>query len=393
MRTKSFILCFQAGLLLQAAGIDTPALWNYAHPEARVLVGIDFQKARVSPAGKLMMRQVSTQLPKNPNADLLDAVDRVLVSAPVPPTGGLTEDSPFLIAIQGKLPPLRVKKMMAQGTGIERFRGADLYVPPKSAKSEVVLAMVNESLWLMGDRPSVEQVLEAVQTNGSSRPAPDLVERASAMAAVNEFWVVAMPPREAIVAATKASGPNPGVAMPGMKFLEDIENMDLGVSLQRGLGLNLGLGMRTEESARMLSGMAQMGAGMAVQEVAKTNPELAGILRSLRFVPEKNLVRMRLDVSVAQLQRGMSSMAASMAKSGPKSIEDFLGMRPGGRPSLGGFSPPPQTPPVAQSWPAAAPSAPPAPPPKPVVPEKRTIRIVGLEDGTREVSYMSGGKQ
>jgi hypothetical protein len=116
---------------------------------------------------------------------------------------------------------------------------------------------------------------------------------------------------------------------------------------------------------------------------------LAKLLRALDVRAEGSVVRIRFDVSAAQLDRTLTQMEAAAAETGRRTLESLLGVQPSGQL-------PPGLRPAVKGFPAAsaATARPPAPAPEvPAVPQKRTIRIVGADDGEKEVTYMTGGRR
>ncbi|MGC4054165.1 MAG: hypothetical protein QM757_34195 [Paludibaculum sp.] len=357
-----------------AAKLADLNLWLYVHPSTNMLAGIDWQKAKTSPTGRMFARQFAAQASKfqasGPALALLDNVDRILVST----NGQAASESgqpPIVVALEGRVDRALMKKMMPPGTALERFKGADLLVPPASKEPEMLAALVNDRLVLIGDRDSLGRVLEA---NSGTRNV-ELLERATALSSQCEIWLVS-----AVAPSVAAGG-----SMPNMKQLDDIESMDFGIALQKGLGIRANLVTKDEESAKGLATMTQLIASMASQQ-SKDSPELASLARSLMVKADGMKVQIQLDVPLAQLERGVMQMRASAATTGKRTLESFLGMQPSGqmppglRPAMKGFPESSAAAPVTVAVPAA-----------PAVPQKRTIRISGMDDGPKEITYTTGG--
>lgn len=347
-------------------------LWQYVHPDTNMLMGLDWQRAKTSGTGRMFARQFATKAggfsASGPAMALLDNVDRILIS-----TNGQTavepNQPPVVIALDGRIDRAQLKKMMPVGTALERFKGADLLVPPRSKEPEMLAAVVSDRIVLIGDRDSLGRVLES----GAGTRNVDLLERATALSAKCEFWLVsAVPPSMAA-----------GGAMPGMKQLDDVESMDLGVALQHGLGIQANLVTKSEDSAKSMATMVQLLAAMAGQR-AKDAPELASVARNLTVKTEGLKVQIQMDVPLAQLERGMVQMRAAAATGGKRTLESFLGMQPSGN-LPEGFRP------AANGLPQSAAMAPVTVAQPPTPPQKRTIRISGLDDGPKEITYTSGG--
>lgn len=349
-------------------------MWLYVHPSTNMLAGIDWQKAKNSPTGRMFARQFAAQAGKlqgaGPAMALLDSVDRILIST----NGQVASESgqpPIVVALEGRIDRAQMKKMMPPGTALERFKGADLLVPPATKEPEMLAAIVNERLVLIGDRDSLGRVLEA----GSGTRNVELLERATALSAQCEIWLVS-----AVSPSVAAGG-----SMPNMKQLDDIESLDFGIALQKGLGIRANLVTKDEESAKGLATMTQLIASMASQQ-SKDSPELASVARNLVVKADGMKVQIQLDVPLAQLERGVVQMRASAATAGKRTLESFLGMQPSGQM-------PPGLRPAVKGFPESVAAAPVtvAAPVVPAVPQKRTIRISGMDDGPKEITYTSDG--
>jgi hypothetical protein len=302
---------------------------------------------------------------------LLDRTERVLVTAPVFDGDRMMKDAPVLIVAEGAYDKAEFKKLMPVGTAVERFKGADLYLPPKSANDEeLLMAHVGDRFALFGTRETLAMALEG----GGGVRDQALLERATRMASQCEFWIVAVAPPSAL-APSSAKGP---------KQMEDIESMDLGIALSKGLGVRLNMEMKTVESAQGMAMIAQLLGAMAAKE-SKNSGELASALRGMKVVTEGKTLKMALDVSEAQLQASLVKMETVAADAGRRTLESFLGMT-----SPSSQQAAVQTPAVQEGGVAMA-APPPAPPPPP---QKRTIRILGLEEGEKEITYKTGqGRQ
>lgn len=336
-------------------------LWNYTHPDAKVLIGIDWQRAKSSPAGQMIRRQLqATALPPvaaGKGLELFDSVQRILISAPGELSGN-TGESPVLIALEGRLNPAALRKSMIPGTAVERFRGHDLLIPPRGQKQDLIACLVSDTLTLLGDRPSIELAL--AEPSGLRDGA--LRDRAQQMAFQSEIWMIAdAPPMKSA----------PGdAANPLAAGLNDLKTMDFGLSLAKGLGLRMNLEFPDAAAAQQMALGAQVLTSMMVGGPS-TPPELAKIARALQVEQVGAKLKMTLDIPIDVLEKGVIQAKSGFAESGPAAIEGLLGIRPAPGPVAG----------------VRAPAAPPVP----REPVKRTIRIVGAEGGDKEITYTSGG--
>jgi hypothetical protein len=342
------------------------SLWRYVHPEAKLIAGLEWAKAKQSPVGKILTNALPakggiSKVEFSQGMEFLESLDRFILSSPSMEGLGESDQPPaLLIAMQGKIDRAVLKKSLPDGTAVERFKGVDLYVPPAGKKSEeMLLAVVSDTLALAGDRTSIATALD-------SPGAPldqQLMERAVHLAANCEFWLV--------------SNTVPGMASPdapqALRQLEDMESLDMGVFLAKGLGLDMSMKMKTVESAQGMSMMTQLMMGMMAGQAGSPQSELARAMKGLKVTQQGTQVRVALDIPTSTLQRGVLQARQSFEQAGRRTLESILS---GQSVSLAS----------AQPQRSIAPE-PPLPPPAPRTPVKKTIRIVGLESGDREISY------
>lgn len=360
-----------------------PSLWQYLHPGTKTIVGIDWQRAKASGTGKMISRQLAQSggIKSTANGmEVLELVDRVLISTSGrPSTPGQMPQA--VIAIQGKLNRETLQKLAPKGTAIQKFKGADLFVPLNSKADDPLVALVSEQFALMGDRESLALVLDG-QGTGSAEA--ELVGRAMQLAADCEVFVVS---RESLA---EAAGPS-AEGTPAMKQLQDIEAVDLGISLAKGLGLKGAIVSKDPASAQSLAMMTQLFTTMAASDPKQANSELGRIARGLKVSTEGKTVQLSLDIPLAQLERGVVQLRASAKEFGTKTLESLVGVspKPGSIPGLR----PAASPQLAQASVQQGQQEAPVRPKGPEPPVKRTIKIVGLDAGDKEISYQSTGTQ
>jgi hypothetical protein len=345
------------------AAAPEPTLWQYIHPDAKLLMGIDLLKAKTSPTGKMLAKQFqSVAGAQVSGTEFLEMADRILASSPGAEQG---THPAMVVAVEGRMDRARLRKMLAEGTAVERYRGVDLLVPPKRKNTDMLMAIVSDKIGLMGDRASIEQALDS----GARRSESPLIARAQELAANNEIWLV----------STVSPAAAAGDMLPGPKQLEDVDSMDLGLNLQQGLGLNLVLGMKSDEAAQSLAAMAQAFTVLASQN-SKQNPQMAQLVKSLKIQSDKSNVRVSMQVTLAQLERGVTEMRAGMQTTGKRTLDSLIGAQPS-----------------ANAWPsgltASAPVTPKVVAAEPPVPKTRTIKIVGLDNGEKEITYTTGAQR
>ncbi|MCX7603202.1 MAG: hypothetical protein N2036_03920 [Bryobacteraceae bacterium] len=339
--------------------------WKLVHPGANWILGVDWVRARNSPAGRILARQFQGAESRLETSGLglqaVTSVDRIIASGVGLEMKDSADSQGLVVAIEGSIDRAKLKKSMPPGTAMERLRGADLYVPPGSKPGEPLIAVHGTRWMLIGDRPSLALILEG---KGGARDA-SLYGRAARLAMEAEIWL-------AVADTARALG-----TVPVRGPLDSLRAMDLLVSLQRGLRLQAALTADSAESARMLAGMFRVAAPASGQDAGAW-------LKRIQVGMKGNQVIAALDIPAAELEAGMEQARAAALELGKRALESAL--------SGGALSP--------QNAASPASAANPSPPSvatnrnqAPPAPRVHTIRIVGLEEGMREIQYTapSGG--
>ena len=294
MPTMRGLVLLLAGTLVpwMAAGGQQAGLtgdpWRLVHPQAKWILGVDWGRARNSAAAQILQRQFAgaqtTLSSTGMGLGALTSVERIIASGLA--LEGAMKEAPegFIVAIEGKIDRSRLKKELPPGTAMEKFRGADLFVPPKAKPNEPLLAVVGDGLMLMGDRKALNLVLSG---KGGVLDA-DLAGRAARLASESEIWIAATVPPEK--QPQRAGNPDP---------LQGLERVEMGISLRDGLRLTALLAADTEQSAQNMAGLAQFAGMMGGENSA------ASWLRQLRVVQKGKEVALSMDVPAKDLERSM----------------------------------------------------------------------------------------
>src|ERR1700681_2481995 len=119
-----------------ASAQTDPALLRFVPSDAKALISIDWKRVRQSHVGT-MIRQKWVDGSAIPGIELLDQVDRVVISSPARnPSDASPEDAPLLVVVGGHFDLARVRDILsAQGSKPQIFTTVQVYRPQgKSGK-------------------------------------------------------------------------------------------------------------------------------------------------------------------------------------------------------------------------------------------------------------------
>jgi hypothetical protein len=332
MRSLKALALTAAVLLapLAAGQTQQPAPdWRFADPGAQLIGGLDVHGLLDSPLVKSALDQAAAKMGDaatlmRMTLGTLSGVSQVYFSIT-----GRKEDADGLMMVKGTLTDAAVRAFM-QGGGIAGMGDAG----PKPAQPKVDMARVDATTVLVGSPALLGAAVRRLQ-----RPAPaasPLLARAKTLAAGNDFWIGGTLPDIPVVALIGGG----------------IKGLALGLSLQHDLRLQVSLDMATAELAKQMAAQVRK----SVDEASRNQPGLDTKL-------EAKVVGTTLNItSTVDGDQILKTLAEKLQDgvSGPGALF-------GGGPT--------------KTATTAAPSEPAAPP------QPRTVKIFGLDDGTREVPF------
>ena len=310
-----------------------PLNWELGHADATVLLGADIRSFRASQAGQSVNSQMQQMQKAGPimfpftGLQVLGDIDKIFLSSPGNKTAASKENPPFLLVLEGTFPEDHLR--LFRSGPIHLYCAIKIYGPSKSTNPS--LAIPDEHTILVGDEKSIR---DAIDRHGRKIGAPSpLLERAAALAAKNDMWLIA---RDSISNLQPA-----GVAVNPMAA--EVEGVEAGISARDGFVLELSIDTKTEAAARQLAQL--LSSQLETALATKLDREQSAILmRSFRISSEGNRMALNFSLSKDELEQRMREM---------------------------------------QSSPRAFTSPSPAPAPKSNTP--RTVKIYGLDEGVREI--------
>lgn len=322
---RAFLLAL---LLVPGLGFcqsSTPAYWRFAPSDPALLIGVDWRQASQSGLSGLAPRSM-TALPAG--LEFADEIGTLLLSAE---PGVKTGKERFLAIVSGKFNEAKLRAAAAaEGVKPVRCRGVDLF---SSGGTDV--AVVEGWVLLAGDGASVRA---AIERGAEAQPRESSIwRRAAGLSTAYTIWIASDSLQELQSAA------------PAGSLFTQVSSIDGGIALQRGMEMAFDLTTPSEASAGALAA--------AIQAALADGPQ--SVLRDLAVRPEGAIVKVSAALDAGKVEAGLKEMLAGGVTES-RSLMDW--MRQSGSHARG----------VAQ-----------APPP----PQRKTIRIVGLEEGTREIPY------
>jgi hypothetical protein len=346
--------------LIAASQTARVAKWTIlplAHPEARLLIGLDWRRVQDSPLGPLVLQQVKKGgHPLLGFLDSIENIDKILVSSP----GGETGRSPLLVVGEGRFSLTKIRAMAkADGAVSRRYNDVELLVPPDATPFDLHFALLDGQTILFGDGSSVKGAIDRWQRADSLSDRNPLFFRAVTLSTTQEIWALVEKPAESLAS----------LGIPESDLAAQIEHLELGVSVSDMMNANFTIQTANPEAAETL------GTGLpALLQLAAVNyshqPSLTQVARRLKVVTENTRVKMGFSIDGKLLDQSLNELRAAAApplvtETNPVSAEQ------------------------QQASMAAAAGTPAAltVPNHPSQPVRRVVRIVGMEDGVKEIPY------
>ena len=329
---------------LYVSGQSDPSPWRFVYPNAKALIGNDWQRIRQTPEGAMLRdRWLNAGLAAAiPGSGLLDQVDRVVISSPGN-DGVETAEAPLLIAVQGHFDAAKVRQVFTRlGSKPQSYNSFQVYRPQGQDAKDMAYVLFDAGTILFGDAPSL---FAALDRNRFAAPEPEpgsIVARGAELDATYELWLVLTSP-------DILSNDRLAELLGGGEWTTDAQGFEAGVHLRSGLAADVTVRFASEAAAKRTA--AEMTRLTAVLAKDKDNPRLQDIARKLKFSSEGSATKISLRLSPQELATNMDAFAAP--HHAPAAAEKVVSPAP-----------------VAQA------------PVKPGV-----IRIEGLDDGPREIPF------
>lgn len=307
-------------LSASAAFAADSALLNLVMPEARMVAGIDVERARDSFFGKKILEQIDAKgaddLSKfaamtgfDPRRDLREIV--------IAATDANTKNPPALIVVRGTFDMGRINGFL-KTTGlapVETLNGVDLYTKV-DGKEEMGFAFLDGSTAVAGNKAGVRAAVQRRGGRGAAMTAETLA-KVQSMSQSNDIWMVTSIPVAELSNALPGGapgGPAPGM-MSGDAF-KGIEQAAMGIRFGAStMDLTAETVSRTEKDATSIADIVRFLATMV--QMNRDKPEVKGLataLDAMKLTTDARTTRLTISLPVADMEKMIEGTRKAPAK-------------------------------------------------------------------------------
>ncbi len=306
-------------IILSAAaafGADS-ALLNLVMPEARMVAGIDVERARDSFLGRKLMEQLDNGKEAgdfakfvamtgfDPRRDLKE----ILIATP----DANTKNPPALILVRGTFDMSRINGFL-KVAGIapaETISGIDFYTKPDT-KDDMGFAVLDGSLAIAGNKAVVRSALQRRSGSGSALTATTY-SKVQSLSRSNDIWMVTSIPVAELSGALPGGGAGPAGGMMGGDAFKGIEQAAMGLRFGADvMELTAETVSRTEKDATSIADVVRFLSTMV--QMNRDKPEVkafATALDAMKLTTDAKTTRLTISLPVAEMEKMMKSSAKS----------------------------------------------------------------------------------
>src|SRR5258708_2638573 len=347
-----FRLHLVTGLLVVAAPAIAsaqthPSLWRFVNPNAKATISIDWKHVRPAALGPLLLEKWVGGNAAIPGGEFLNDVDRFLIPSGGPRAGDEPSEPPVLIVIRGHfdLPSVR-KLLVTHGAKAQAFNSVPVYRPEGKTGKDMAFVLLDAQTIIIGDAQSVFAAVDRIAVPGAAADASPVLARAAVMDATYEVWALITTP--GALANDRLMG-----LLSGGEVGSNALGYDVGFSFRNGLSADASVLFESDSAAKRLASELHKVLKMAIKD-KMGEPAMLDLEKKLKITAEGNMVKIAMRVTPQELEKNAQIYAATHKQPAPTLADVRAVTKPGSEV------------------------------PKP---EKRVIRIEGLDEGTREIPY------
>lgn len=305
MRLQSTLLF----IILSASALFSadPALLNLVMPEARMVAGMDVERARDSFLGRKLMEQLDAKDAEfakfvamtgfDPRRDLKE----IIVATP----DANAKNPPALILVRGVFDTGRINGFLtvAGVAAKENLGGVDFYTKPNS-KDDVGFAIIDGTLALAGPREVVRAALNRRAATASGLTA-ETYSKVQTLSRANDIWAVtSIPMAEFSNAMPGGNQGAPGGMMGGDAF-KAIEQAAMGIRFgAEFLELTAETISKTEKDATSIADVVRFLSTMV--QMNREKPEVkafAAALDSMKLTTDAKTTTLTISLPMAEMEQ------------------------------------------------------------------------------------------
>lgn len=339
--------------LLPVAGVaqTEPAVWRFVPSNAKALISIDWGRLRRSHIGT-MLREKWVDGAAVPGSEFLDDAERFVISSPGKNPDQPEAEAPLLIVVSGHFDLPRVRTVLAQHkVRPQKYNSFQVYRPQGKDPKDLAFVLFDGQTVLIGDSRSIFAGLDKAAFPPAEAAPGSLVARAADMDSNYDVWAIVNTP-------DALGGDRLTALLSGSDGDAVARGFEFGLSLRSGMAADFTLMFGSDSAAKQMVEQLSRMVKMTVKD-RLGEPALLDLEKKMKFTAQGSVAKLSVRLTAQELDKNAKLFAASHKPSAPPVAE----IRP-----------------VVKPTPAAAPGPPP-------LPEKKVIRIEGLDDGPREIPY------
>jgi hypothetical protein len=290
MRTAAVLAAILVATGLQAAD---PVLLNLVMPDAKVVAGINVQKAKTSPFGQFLLTQLPTgdgltQFSATTGFDPRQDLIEVLMASNTDKKSGLAiARGTFNIA------QITAAVLKDGSHTVQTYNGAKLVVPTATTGDQHAIGFLSASIAMAGDVTSVKAAIDRSGSNNAIDPV--LAAKISGYSAA-DAWSVSIAPISSLHPADPKDVNNP---ISGA--LKTIQAASGSVTFASPVVISAEAQALTDQDATSLSDVLKFVVGMMAGNV--DSAPFATLLQTLDVSTDHSTIRVKLSIPEDQLEQ------------------------------------------------------------------------------------------
>ena len=284
------------------------ALWRFVYPDAKALVSIDWVRIRQSKTADMIRDKWQSlsgmPLPSIPGIELLDDIDRVLISSPGNKSPEDSTQSPVLIAIHGHFDPAKVHQVFARfGAKAQAYNAFQVYRPQGKDAKQIAWVLFDAETILFGDPMAIFTALDRNQFGPPPQTANPMFARAAEMDSNYDFWFI-MDATE-IMSTDSVAG-----LLRGGEWASEARGFEAGVNLRAGLAADITVRFSSDAVAKRMTAELTHMINMAAKDKS-SGVEVQEIAKKLKFALDGSAAKISLRMTQQELDKSAQAFAAA----------------------------------------------------------------------------------